>query len=523
MLRFPWHAVACTAVLATLAGTSAAKASTTPAGAPGCPGMNARQCLHRAIDAMGGRARLHAVGNVELKGVGHTRLVEQSYRQQPFLTSYQRFHRLLDLSGQRVRLEIRNTWPQAGGASPVVRPSTLVVTPQGGLFERGGHDVPAPESTRRDARDMLALDPVRLLLTALAAPDLRFAAPERMHGTTDAVLAFTHDGVSLHVLLNPDNHLPDALESTRTFDDFWYAWGDVHQRICYDNWILVDGIRYPTAQVEYRNGLEWRSRQVLGVRFNVPLAAKDFALPAKDRKPGRPGSPWERPFQASHHVRLASGVDLYRGAWNTTLIRQDDGVVVLEAPISPLYTRGILAQAHKLHPKLPVKAVLSTSDSWPHVAGVREVVAAGIPVYALDQNLPLLQRMVDAPHDLHPDTLALHPRVPQWRSVASRRVIGHGANRMVLYPLRGADTARQYMVYFPAHKLLYASDTLYIQGKTHALYMPELMHEVIEAARRAHLDVRTVYAMHQGPTPWAKVLKLVQAAQRAPKPLSAGG
>lgn len=523
MIRIPLRAAACTAVMAILMWTSSAYASTTPGGAPGCPDMDARQCLGRAIDAMGGQARLDAVGNVDVQGVGHTRLVEQSYRQQPFLTSYQHFHRLLDLSGHRVRLQSRNTWPQAGGTSPVVRPATLVVTPEGGLFRRGGHDIPAPQHMRSEARDMLAMNPVRLLRTAAASPGLHFAAPERIHGTTDAVLAFNHDGVPMRVLLNHDNHLPDALEATRTFDDFWYAWGDVRQRICFDNWILVDGIRYPTAQVEYRNGREWRSTQALRVRFNVKLAANDFALPASARKPGQRGIGWDRPFQADHPVRLAPGVDLYQGAWNTTLIRQDDGVVVLEAPISPGYTRGILAWAHKRYPKLPVKAVLSTSDSWPHVAGVREVVAAGIPVYALDQNLPLLQRMVDAPHDLHPDTLSLHPRAPQWRSVASRRVLGHGVNRVVLIPLRGADTARQYMVYFPARKLLYASDTLVIDGRTHALYMPELMHEVIEAARRAHLDVHTVYAMHQGPTSWAKAVRLVKAAQRGPERLNADG
>jgi hypothetical protein len=523
MPRFPIRAMACIAVLVAYAWALPTFAASSPAGGPGCPRLTAQQCLDRAIDAMGGKDRLRAVGDVDLQGVGSTRLVEQSYRQQPFLTSYQHFHRLLDLGGNRVRLESSNTWPQAGGTSPVERPATVVVTPQGGLYRSSGHDYPAPESTRRDARAILALDPIRLLLTAAAAPDLHQAPPERLHGTTDTVLAFTHDGVRLRLLLNPVNYLPDALESTRSFGDFWYPWGDVRQRICYDNWILVDGIRYPTAQVEYRNGVEWRSRQVLRVRFNVKLATKDFALPAAARKPGQSGIGWERPFRADHHVRLAPGVDLYLGAWNTTLIRQDDGVVVLEAPISPLYTRGILAQAHKLYPKLPIKAVLSTSDSWPHVAGVREAVAAGIPVYVLDQNLPLLQRMLDAPHTLRPDTLAEHPRAPQWRSVTSRRVVGKGANRIELIPLRGADTARQYMVYFPARKLLYASDTLVIDGQTHALYMPELMHEVIDAARRAHLDVHTVYAMHQGPTPWAKAVKLVQAAQRGPKPLSAGG
>ncbi len=82
---------------------------------------------------------------------------------------------------------------------------------------------------------------------------------------------------------------------------------------------------------------------------------------------------------------------------------------------------------------------------------------------------------------------------------------------MVLYALRGASTERQYMVYFPQHKLLYASDTLALNGD-HTLYDPDLMYEVMQAVAREHLQVDTVYAMHEGPTPWVDVQRLVDQA-----------
>jgi hypothetical protein len=66
------------------------------------------------------------------------------------------------------------------------------------------------------------------------------------------------------------------------------------------------------------------------------------------------------------------------------------------------------------------------------------------------------------------------------------------------------------MVYFPERRLLYASDTLALNAD-HSLYDPELMHEVVQAVEREHLAVDTVYAMHEGPTAWADVLKLVNA------------
>jgi hypothetical protein len=83
-----------------------------------------------------------------------------------------------------------------------------------------------------------------------------------------------------------------------------------------------------------------------------------------------------------------------------------------------------------------------------------------------------------------------------------------------LYPLRGASTERQYMVYFPEHHLLYASDTLALNADG-SLYDPELMHEVAQAVKQANLKVDTVFAMHQGPIPWDQVVALIDKAQHS--------
>jgi hypothetical protein len=192
------------------------------------------------------------------------------------------------------------------------------------------------------------------------------------------------------------------------------------------------------------------------------------------------------------------------------VVKQSDGIVILEAPISTLYSEGVIAEARKRYPGAPVKAVLSTSDSWPHTGGVRAAVAQGLPVYVLDLNRPLLDRMMSAPHTLDPDALqnSKTARRPHWEVVANRLEVGSGLNRLVLYPLRGASTERQYMVYFPEHRLLYASDTLALNDDG-SLYDPELMHEVVQAVQRENLTVDTVFAMHQGPMPWSKVIGLL--------------
>ena len=120
--------------------------------------------------------------------------------------------------------------------------------------------------------------------------------------------------------------------------------------------------------------------------------------------------------------------------------------------------------------------------------------------------------MIQAPHSIHPDLLAQSKKQPVWRVVSGRVALGSGPNRVELYPIRGPSTERQYMVYFPEHHILYASDTLALNNDG-SLYDPELMREVAAAVKREGLEVTTVFAMHQGPTPWSQVLALIGKAQ----------
>jgi len=502
-----------TALAAALAWPSLGLAAQAGADHPGCEGMDAKQCVSLAMTAMGGRAALAAISNEQLDIVDHTLLTEQSYRQAPFITSYDRTQQSVDFGKGRVNADSKSLWPENDPGTAAAESDSILVSSATAAVLRGKNgDSRAGLSSIDDTRATLELGPERLLLTAEAAPDLHFEAAETLRSTPHTVVAFQWRGAPVKVLINGYNHLPDAFESTRAFNDFWFVWGDVAQRVYYDNWKLIGGVIYPTNRIEERNGIVWNSSQVLDAKFNLTLDDKTFAMDPAAAAQSAQSKGWNRPFSDKNHVALAPGVDLYQGSWNVTLIKQDDGVLVLEAPISPTFTQEVLAKARADNPSLPIKAVLTTSDSWPHVAGVREAVAEALPVYMLDLNRPLLERMMSAPHVLSPDALQSAPRPAKWRVVSGRTEIGSGANRIVLFPLRGAATERQYMVYFPEHRLLYASDTLVFDSDKHVIYDPQLTHEVVQAVEREHLQVDTVYAMHQSPVPWSEVTRLIAAA-----------
>ena len=471
---------------------------------------DAKECLSLAIEAMGGKDRLQAITSFRIDAAQNTALVEQSYRQDPFITSYARFKQIDDLVGQRVRVDTHMIWPESDPGQ-FESDATLVVGGAGAVMRAGDRDVPASLADAEAARFDLKLGPLPLLLTALSAPDLRLLSPETIRSTQHVVLAFNWQEKPVRILINPFNHLPDAIETVSTFSDHWYQWGDVRQRFYWDNWQVFHGIVYPTNQIEERNGILWQSTQVIALDFNVPINDADFKMDVDVAKKSAQSKGWEKSFTAKDGASLAPGVTLYPGSWNATLVQQDDGIVLLEAPLSGTYIGGVLQKIKEQYPNLPIKAVLSTSDSWPHIGGVRQAVALGLPIYILDLNQPLLDRLVAAPHTLQPDLLARSPRKPVWHLVSAKIEVGKGANRMELYPVRGASTDRQYMVYFPQHELLYASDTLSLNADG-SLYDPELMREVVAAVQRENLHVTTVFAMHQGPVPWTQVTSLVDKA-----------
>ena len=510
-MRKAWMCLSAASALWMASGVQAKESSGSE---PGCDDKTPKQCVNLALDAMGGRDRLQQVKSVRLHTIGHAVLAEQSYRQEPFITSYERSQTTLDLVDQRMLKEAKLTWPEADPNQSEIE-STVVVGPDGGVQHTKGGDVPCSLAALDAAREMLALGPERLLLTASNAQDLHFEAPETLRSTSHAVLAFTWQKVPVRVLLNGFNHLPDAVETTQEFHDFWYFWGDVQQRIYFDNWQLFHGISYPTNLIEERNGIIWRSTQALNVEFNIPIDDKTFAKDIGVAKRSAASQGWNLAFRADKNTTLAPGVDLFLGAWNSTIVKQSDGIIILEAPISGLYTQGVIEEARKRYPGVPVKAVLSTSDSWPHFGGVRFAVAQGLPVYILDLNRPLLDKMMRAPHTLDPDAMenSKNSKTPQWKIVSEKEKVGSDENRIEVYPLRGASTERQYLVYFPESRLLYASDTLALNDDG-TLYDPQLMYEVFQAVKRANLEVDTVFAMHQGPMPWKQVLTLIEKAKR---------
>lgn len=489
-------------------------ASAGQATAPPRP-SSAADAIQQAIAAVGGENRLTSIKSLKFETIGHEWALEQSERPEgPWLAQYVQGTELRDPSGERLRRQTqRRNWSFPGWTPDP--PLTLIVA--GGIAARtnGQQWRPGGPPDLEDALDTFALAPERVLLTARAAKDLALGPPSELQGVAQHVLTFTWRNRPVTLYLNAWTHRLTMLQIVR--DDRFGIWGDVTEQRFYSWWDLQKGLWHPRQITVHWNGLPLRDTSAMSWTVDAPIDEAAFAIPedtaaAFTKMKDRPFGLSTIRLDESKVIEIAPDVVLLAGAWNVLLVRQPDGVVVFEGPISSGYSEAVIAAAGKRFPGAPIKAVITTSDAWPHIGGMREYVARKIPVYALDLNVPILDRLMKATRTNDPDTLSRQPAAPQWRPVSSTTTIGEGNLRIQLMPVRGELGERMMVAYIPGLKLAYSSDLIQ-PGQKGGFFMPGMLTEVTAAFARENVGTPVqVVGMHLTPTPWKEIEAAVSGA-----------
>ena len=481
------------------------------------------ELLSGAAQALGGEAKLRSIAAVEVSGLSVWYQREQSERPEgPWVATYADFTDVRNFGADAVRRTSRarvySTPDWVDNRDWTAESTTLVAS---GVGLRRTNGMLAPAGSPWDLGILpVGLGPERVVLAALDAKDARAEADEHLDGYAHHVISFTSAGARVRLILNAPSLLPKAVEITRArpYETYWAPWGDITERVTFGVWTLEpEGIRYPRLWDFSTGGQPDGRVDITRVRINPTLAAADFEIPDDVRQRAIAGrrrvadAPFGSPQRPAKE--LAPGIVHVPGSWDIVEIKQDDGVVILDGPLSSDYSAKVIADASQRFGGAPVKAVISTSDSWPHIGGMREYVARGIPVYALDLNVPILTRLFAAKYDTFPDALAKVPKRPVMRVVFNKTIVGSGPNRLEIYPFRTATGERQMMVYLPQHQLLYTSDLFTIsQGR---VFLPQQVGEAVEAAAREHLVVASAFGMHYDVLPWATIVQSAAPPQRA--------
>ncbi|HTE47348.1 MAG TPA: hypothetical protein VK636_19005 [Gemmatimonadaceae bacterium] len=515
-------------VVATTLGAQL-NAQTTRPGSPNAVLSAATAVVRRGLDAIGGEARWRAVHTMTMQTRSTAYSIGDSdWFDGPYSTWITLAEEWRDLD--RSRRSTRVVGSDLANNGTTLRRAVASLNANV-VFMPSDSGEALVAKARPDSLDFL-LATERVLFTALAGADLRVERDTVVRLVATHVVSFHVGRTPVRLFFEAESGFLRMVEARRVFptDMFWNAWGDVTERVRFSNWdVMPTGVLYPSQIDVERNGRPQATVRYDAVRINALPPAGVFEVAAEkvrsltcgfsclavDSLPlgfgSGPGQSKATPASGPHEI--GAGVVQIGGGWNTTLVRQADGVVVIEAPMSAGYASRVLDEAARRFPGVPVKAVVSTTDYWWHVAGVREYVARGIPIYILDHNVRVVEQRARAPHMLLPDSLARAPKSPIIRPVTRRMSIGSGDNRIELIPFRSQALDRMMMAYLPGKRLLYTAEGVQIYD--FGVVNPEYILETVAAVARERLTPERFIGMHMPVTPWSRVTAVVDSLRAA--------
>jgi glyoxylase-like metal-dependent hydrolase (beta-lactamase superfamily II) len=303
---------------------------------------------------------------------------------------------------------------------------------------------------------------------------------------------------------------PTRVELVRAYPSsvFWAMWGDLTLVTTWSAWALEQGgVWYPRQRSVSLNGVPFREYVVSSLDLAALPAPDSVAIPDSVRAAFVSGASSQRSLAVRGALptlspsSIAPNAVLYQGGYQSSAVKQSDGVVIIEAPESAAKSKAVLADVAARWPGVRVKAVVTTSPMWMHIGGLREYAARGIPIYALDVNVPVVRALLSARHAQAPDSLARVNVTPVVRSISRVTTIGDGEDRLELRPARGQHSASMMLVYLPAQRLVYASDVV-VPDAFEPVFAAAYRAELARVVRREALAVERVFTEHLPVTPW---------------------
>ena len=466
------------------------------------PATCAKETIKNSIEAYGGPEVLNSLHGLKIKALGQRLMREQSERPEgPFIPDYFEIEIKKDLEKQQLKYS-KESKSFGYNLTYLVNDSLV-----GRDMNHSGRWFPVPGSVEMD----LSLAPERLLQTALQANDLQCEQDTLLQHIPHQKLVFKHRGRPVKIYINKNTGLVTAMETTSEVKSSnYHIWGDIPVSIYYSMYGLEKNkLVYPRQMDIYLDGEHSENISVISLEQN-PIFEEELSFPEASQALLLKyyGRDLSAPLAIDKAIEVKKDLLIIPGSWFTSIIKQDDGLVIPEAPISSGFTEQVIAFAHQKFPEQKIKAVVNTSGAWPHIGGLRPFIASEIPVYHSPLNTGLLEKLAAAEFSTHPDRQQELQQELISRPVSEKTILGKGRNKMQIFPINAEASEGMMMVYFPQHKLLYTSDLVQSVDPAAEPLFREYWLEIIKAIEREQLEVEKIFGMHLSPIP---LLELEQA------------
>jgi glyoxylase-like metal-dependent hydrolase (beta-lactamase superfamily II) len=497
--------------------------------------------VNQAVNAMGGAERIAAVQSAAAKGTTKQWEPEQSDApggEMRFAneTTFDVVQERKSLSA-RTDIERRFAYP-----SPRTFKFTEIVTPDAGY-------VLGIDSNGRNAQSQKMTPPAHSMsgarLTTTQRESLRASASallSQMHKNPNGVrpaLDLVAGGRSYPAVtygpytvgFDPQSGLPVRVRTL----DYDNIWGDVTYDVVYGDWRDVDGVRVPMNRKYEMNGRLIQDTQLTEVKFNVPIDASRFEVPAALRadaaKPAGGNLPYQwvirRQFigtyldsenvsydakgsQGLRLEQLAPGVvHVVGGTHNSLLVEMQDHLVMIDAPVSDGQSLWVVNQAAQRFPGKPIRWLVLTHHHMDHAGGMRGVLAQGAVLVVGQGARDHYRKALAAPMLRNPDMKPVDFRQLQILEVPESHVISDSAGRqVVVYAMLDNPHAKGLLMpYVPHAKLGFVTDVW-----TPGLPLPEkpnpALMSVVNTVKRAGITPERFAGGHGSVAPYDGLAKL---------------
>lgn len=465
--------------------------------------QNANDILKKSMEAYGGVA-WDTIHYIRMHHIGHQHWLEQSENPQgPYITSYTDTEEIRSTRERKLYQKIETKTIQS------LKPSTLsyVQLDTIGLMAFGERKVPMYYGFREENLKWMQYAPEYILSQAQKS-SARLDKVTLLEGVKHYQLSFSNAKIDCKIFINASTHLiSEAQLDTYSPNEFFFSlWGKFTTRVQYSLYALhKHNVVYPLQWDIYRTGQLWKKISINQVEFRNTVDESIFNIPDDIRKGQMPKQNVNNTkLPVEQAIEVAKGLFVIPGNWFTGWAEQEDGIVVIEAPISSGYSVQLMNEIKRRYPLKKIKGVVVSSDAWPHLAGVREYFSTHTPVYTNALNKSLLDRIATVDHSPLPDHQQNIKATPIYKLVDKTVVLNDRNLPIQIIPINGEGGECMVAVYFPAQKVLYASDLIQ-QQRDKSFFFIEYLAEVKALIDRHKLDVETVYAMHTKPLPWKEI------------------
>jgi glyoxylase-like metal-dependent hydrolase (beta-lactamase superfamily II) len=360
------------------------------------------------------------------------------------------------------------------------------------------------------------LNPHLILRDVLADPSIASEGGEVLHdGSVHHLLVLEDEVAPLTLYINAGTgHIAklttmenDALRRDVPLEVFYYSWMPMGEGVIFpaELYVAYDG---QIVHKELRTAIEVNP-EIDSALFEFPAEASpvfDQELAAR----GESHHQYLQNFAAFGFPRdglqtevnaeaLAPGVFyLMGGSHHSLAIEQEDGVVIVEAPLDETRSQAIIDWVETTFPDKAISHVVSSHHHVDHAAGLRTYVAEGVNVVLHEAAEPLFEEVFLASSTIVPDPLEAAPVEASIESVPAdgAYTIADDTNSVEVYPIQNSHAEDLVITYVPEAGIVFIVDTY--SPNPDATTLPPAAIDLGQAITDLGLDVSAIVGGHGG-------------------------